>query len=111
MCAVPSSGAGDRSGAAGKSRQINESAFSLLVLHPRSHPVLTTQGSIIPVLDQFMTSLCYQQPCSNESLAQAASAIKTGCQADLQSGNLSPDVVDFAFNTYPTLRETLCLKT
>jgi hypothetical protein len=58
-----------------------------------------------------MTSLCYQQPCSNASLTQAADTIKQGCQADLQAGNLSTSVVDFAFNTYPTLRETLCLKT
>lgn len=58
-----------------------------------------------------MTDLCYQAPCSNETLAAAASQIAQGCAADLQSSNLTAQTVTDAFSVYPTLREVLCLKT
>lgn len=74
-------------------------------------PLLSTNGSIIPILDKFMTDLCYKSPCSNATLMAAAQAITTGCAADLQTAKLPNTTVAAAFGIYPVLREVLCLKT
>lgn len=59
----------------------------------------------------FMSGLCYSQPCSNATLMTAAQTIMTGCSSDLQKENISTSIVTDAFGAYPTVRETLCLKT
>lgn len=73
--------------------------------------VLTSNGSLIPLLDNFMSELCYTQPCSNETLDTAAQAIIAGCSADLEQSGLPESVVTEAFGGYPLVREILCLKT
>lgn len=75
-------------------------------------PLLTSSdNSIVPVLDNFMTELCYNQPCSNDTLTQAAQQISQGCASDLQASNITADTITMIFDIYPTLREVLCLKT
>lgn len=74
-------------------------------------PALTSNGSIIPLLDNFMSDLCYNQPCSDETLSAAAQAIAEGCSADLESEGLDDSVVTAAFDAYPLVREILCTKT
>jgi hypothetical protein len=73
--------------------------------------VLTSNGSIIPPLDNFMSDLCYKQPCSNETLMAAAQSIAAGCASDLAAGGLANTTVFAAFSSYAVLREVLCLKT
>jgi hypothetical protein len=73
--------------------------------------VLTGNDSIIPTLDNFMTELCYNEPCSNDTLTQAAQQISQGCASDLQASNISSSTIEMIFNVYPILREVLCLKT
>jgi len=76
-------------------------------------PLITgSSDSIVPVLDNFMSDLCYNYPpCSNETLMMAAQTVIQGCSSDLQSDNIPDQVVSIAFSTYPTVREVLCLKT
>ena len=71
----------------------------------------SSDNSIVPVLDNFMTELCYNQPCSNDTLTQAAQQISQGCASDLQASNITADTITMIFDIYPTLREVLCLKT
>lgn len=58
-----------------------------------------------------MSQVCYTQPCSDAALDEAAQAIAAGCSNDLQKANLPDSIVNNAFNTYPLVRELLCLKT
>jgi hypothetical protein len=74
-------------------------------------PALTSNSSIVPPLDDFMSDLCYSQPCSNATLEAAAQAVITGCQSDLQDDGLSAGLVATAFMQYPLVREVLCTKT
>jgi len=74
-------------------------------------PLLSSNGSIIPVLDNFMSQLCYSQPCSDAALMSAAQTISTGCASDIKMGGLPNNTVEAAFSIYPTLREVLCTKT
>lgn len=75
-------------------------------------PLLTSNSSIVPVLDNFMTDFCYNvQPCSNDTLQQAAQTVLAGCASDLAAGRLPNSTVTTAFSIYPLLREVLCLKT
>lgn len=74
--------------------------------------VLASNASIIPVLDKFMSDLCYTYPtCSNDTLMTAAMTIMNGCATDLQNEGLSNTTVMAAFESYPVVREVLCLKT
>lgn len=74
-------------------------------------PLLTSNGSIIPVLDDFMSELCYTEPCSDEALNSASEAVIAGCSNDLSGEGLSDNVVTTAFGAYPLIREVLCTKT
>lgn len=74
-------------------------------------PLLSSNTSIVPILDGFMSSLCYNQPCSNATLAAAAETITTGCNSTLVAAKLPANIVSTVFSVYPTMRETLCLKT
>lgn len=74
-------------------------------------PILTSNDSVIPVLDDFMSELCYTQPCSSETLDAAAQAVIAGCSNDLSGEGLDDNVVTTAFSAYPLVREILCTKT
>lgn len=74
-------------------------------------PALTSNVSIVPLLDNFMSDLCYNSPCTNETLQSAASTVLAGCSSDLSGEGLSDSVVTTTFSAYPLVREVLCLKT
>lgn len=71
----------------------------------------STTDSIVPVLDNFMTELCYNEPCSNDTLTAAAQQVAQGCADDLTASGLTAEQLTEIFSIYPTLREVLCLKT
>jgi len=75
-------------------------------------PLFTLNTSIVPVLDKFMSDLCYSSmTCSNTTLQNASQTILSGCSTDLQGEGLPTSVVTTAFGLYPLVREMLCLKT
>lgn len=87
------------------------SSFGQCFPAPALLPLLSSNGSIIPVLDNFMTELCYMQPCSNATLTQAAQTIEAGCASDLATSKVSNQTIATIFGLYPLIREVLCLKT
>jgi len=74
-------------------------------------PALMSNESIVLPLDDFMSDLCYSQPCSDATLSAAAQAVTAGCSSDLQQDGFSDSVVSNAFQAYPVVREILCTKT
>jgi len=74
-------------------------------------PLLTSNGSIIPILDEWMTDLCYMPPCSNDTLYNASVAISTACSADLAKYSITNATFLAAIEEYTLAREILCLKT
>ncbi|ORY26046.1 hypothetical protein BCR39DRAFT_273539 [Naematelia encephala] len=74
-------------------------------------PALVSNISVVPVLDKFMSDVCYSAACSNATLQQASTTILSGCASDLSGEGLPNSTVTTAFSTYPLVREILCLKT
>lgn len=74
-------------------------------------PLATSNGSIVPILDKWMTGLCSSQPCSNATLANVTQAIGSGCASDLAQYNITNSTLNDIISNYPLAREVLCLKT
>lgn len=72
---------------------------------------LTSNSSIVPPLDEFMSQLCYNEPCTDSILQLASQRVTEGCSSDLSSDGFSDSVVMTAFQQYPLVREILCTKT
>ena len=81
------------------------SCFSVLIV------ALASDSSVVPPLDEFMSQLCYNEPCTDDILNLASQRVTEGCSSDLQSDGFSDSVVMTAFQQYPLVREILCTKT
>ncbi|WWC93372.1 hypothetical protein V866_000206 [Kwoniella sp. B9012] len=62
-------------------------------------------------LDSYLTTACGADPCSDESLSNAANAIWTGCETELGYVGITKDMLLEAFGAYTISREIACLKT
>jgi len=73
----------------------------------------TANSSIIQPVDTWLEGVCAAQPCSNDTLSQAAQNITTGCQTDLSNVGISSDeaqsFVSSVLPLYPTIRKVACL--
>ncbi|ORY35823.1 hypothetical protein BCR39DRAFT_512413 [Naematelia encephala] len=73
--------------------------------------VISTNDSVLPPLDSWITDLCQVDPCSNETLTNVTSSLIAGCSSDLTNFGLSNDSISELVGFYPLAREVLCLKT
>jgi len=68
-------------------------------------------ASVVPAVDSWLTGLCALAPCTNESLANIATTIATGCVTELTSLNVTSDQFVLAVQIlYPSARQIACLK-
>ncbi|GLB37539.1 hypothetical protein LshimejAT787_0405900 [Lyophyllum shimeji] len=79
-------------------------------------PVVTgsTNVSIVPVFDTWLTSICAAALCSNETLSAVATNVSNGCAAELAlpdtSTTFSSGLAAVVQQFYPTVRKMFCLK-
>jgi len=70
--------------------------------------------SVIPTVNDWLTGMCSQGPCSNATLQAVVANITTGCSSDLASLGLSTNDPTTLATTveaaYPTVRQVACLK-
>lgn len=76
--------------------------------------VVGTERSVPNTIDKWLTGLCAQGTCSDESLTAMATNLTTGCSEDLINAGVTQDisgsVVDIVKQVYPTARQAACLK-
>ncbi|OCF57658.1 hypothetical protein L486_05120 [Kwoniella mangroviensis CBS 10435] len=61
-------------------------------------------------LDSYLTTSCAADPCTDESLTNAANTIWTGCQTELGYLGITRDIVYEVFGSYSVQREISCLR-
>ncbi|WVW85394.1 hypothetical protein I302_107432 [Kwoniella bestiolae CBS 10118] len=61
-------------------------------------------------LDSYLNTSCGADPCTDESLTNAANTIWTGCQTEMGYLGITRDFVYEAFGSYSVQREISCLK-
>ncbi|KAI0029660.1 hypothetical protein K488DRAFT_72805 [Vararia minispora EC-137] len=75
---------------------------------------VNSNSSLITPLNSWLTGMCSQSQCSNQTLANIVSNITSGCSSDLSSLGFSSSststVVSDVQQFYPTVREIVCLK-
>jgi hypothetical protein len=64
----------------------------------------------IPIAD-YLNASCTGEPCSNSTLSYATKVILDSCQTELVKSNVENKTVISYFESYPLIREMLCLKT
>jgi len=71
-------------------------------------------SSIISPIDNWLTGLCAQAPCTNSSLSAVVTNVTSGCSTDLSSLGLSmgnpSQIITIVQEAYPTVRQAACLK-
>jgi hypothetical protein len=74
----------------------------------------STNASIIGPINNWLTNLCADPPCSNATLAAVVQNITTGCASDLSAlgfnSSLTSSVINLVEQYYPTVRQVVCLK-
>ncbi|KAF9526586.1 hypothetical protein CPB83DRAFT_857416 [Crepidotus variabilis] len=74
----------------------------------------SSSASLVPVINNWLTSLCGQPACSNDTLAAVTKNITSGCTTDLQafgfSQDMTPAITQYVQQYYPTVRKIACLK-
>lgn len=74
----------------------------------------SSNSSVIPAVDSWLTGLCALGPCSNSSLDAVFTNITGGCSSELASLGLntngSTNLTLYLEEAYPTLRQVWCLK-
>ncbi|KAI6121450.1 hypothetical protein F5141DRAFT_1186672 [Pisolithus sp. B1] len=76
--------------------------------------VLTSSNSsVIPAVNSWLTGLCALGPCSNSSLEAVFTNLTSGCSSELASLGLttngSTNLTTYLVEAYPTLRQIGCL--
>lgn len=74
-------------------------------------PAISANTSIVPVLDDWMTSICASEPCSQDVLDSAAQNFSTACAQDVESYGVEASDIEGIFGLYPLARELVCLQT
>jgi len=71
----------------------------------------SSNTSIVPAVDSWITGMCGLRPCTNQSLANVVSTAASGCQTELTNANITTERLTKAVQTvYPTVRQVACLK-
>jgi len=74
----------------------------------------STSTSIIPTINSWLTGVCGQPACTNDTLQTVVTNIISGCSSDLASLGLptndTSSVVTVVQAAYPTVRQVACLK-
>ncbi|WWD19256.1 hypothetical protein CI109_103714 [Kwoniella shandongensis] len=73
--------------------------------------LITTNGSVIPSIDNYLSTICSSAPCSNETLTNTTQTILEGCSSDLSNFGITNQTLEYVVELYPLAREVLCLKT
>lgn len=75
--------------------------------------VVSTQNtSVVSTVNSWLTGLCSQTACSNQTLADVVSNVTSGCQSDLQSAGIqasASELTSLVQQYYPTARKAACL--
>ncbi|KZT67171.1 hypothetical protein DAEQUDRAFT_406105 [Daedalea quercina L-15889] len=75
--------------------------------------VSTSDASVISTINSWLTGMCSQTACSNQTLSDVVSNVTSGCSSDLQSAGISTsdpsELVSIVQQYYPTVREAACL--
>lgn len=74
-------------------------------------PAISADGSIVPILDDWMTQVCASEPCDQDELNSAASNFSSACAADFEEYNVDAEDIEGIAGLYPLVRELVCLKT
>ncbi|KAG8213637.1 hypothetical protein J3R82DRAFT_10326 [Butyriboletus roseoflavus] len=86
--------------------------LDLLLLAPLA--TSNTNTSIIPTVNNWLTGMCSQAPCTNATLQSIVTSVVSGCSSDLASLGLSTsDPTSLAMTVeaaYPAVRQIACLK-
>jgi hypothetical protein len=71
-------------------------------------------ASVISPVDNWLTGLCAQAPCTNSSLSAVVTNITSGCSTELSSFGVSisnpSQIINIVEEAYPTIRQAACLK-
>jgi len=74
----------------------------------------TTSTSVIPTINSWLTGVCGQPACTNDTLQAVVTNITSGCSSDLASLGLTTNDTSSVIATvqaaYPTVRQVACLK-
>ncbi|KAI0297173.1 hypothetical protein BC826DRAFT_1184796 [Russula brevipes] len=66
--------------------------------------------TLVPSINTWLTGMCSQSACSNQTLATLVTNVTNGCSSDLSSLGLDvQDVTTSVQRFYPTVRQILCL--
>ncbi|KAI0769643.1 hypothetical protein BD413DRAFT_476957 [Trametes elegans] len=73
----------------------------------------SSNSSIVPTINTWLTGLCSRPACSNDTLASVVSSVNSGCSTELSSfglNNVGTDQLTSLVQTaYPTVRQVACL--
>lgn len=74
----------------------------------------SSNTSIVPIINTWLTGLCSQPLCSNATIEAVVNSVASGCSTDLSSLGLNPGDLQSLLPTidaaYPTVRQVVCLK-
>ncbi|TFK44825.1 hypothetical protein BDQ12DRAFT_661487 [Crucibulum laeve] len=77
-------------------------------------PIATgsSNSSIVPTVNTWLTSLCSAAPCSNATIAAVVNNVTAGCSAEFGNSSSSSNaaVTSIIQQYYPTVRQVVCLK-
>jgi hypothetical protein len=77
-----------------------------------SFAVLTSNnGTIIPLVNTYLQSVCSSPACSNATIQNTTQQVLTSCATDLSNFGISQNIVEIVMNAYPTARKVVCLST
>ncbi|TFY58106.1 hypothetical protein EVJ58_g6621 [Rhodofomes roseus] len=75
--------------------------------------VSTQNASVVTTVNNWLTGMCSQSLCSNQTLSDVVTNVTSGCASDLQSAGISTSdpssLVSMVQQYYPTARQAACL--
>ena len=72
---------------------------------------LLTNGSVVPDVDSYLSTICASDACSAATLNMTAEVIIQGCATDLANIGADNETVYNLIDLYPWARDIACLKT
>ncbi|ORX38299.1 hypothetical protein BD324DRAFT_620334 [Kockovaella imperatae] len=72
---------------------------------------MSSNSSIVPTVDSYLSTICSSDPCTNTTLTSVADSIIQGCASDLTKFGVDNQTVRDMIDLYPLAREVVCLKT
>jgi len=74
-------------------------------------PAISANASLVPILDNWMTSICANEACDQDLLDSTAQNFSSACNSDLAKYDISGTDIQDIVGMYPLVRELVCLKT